>query len=586
MDSSRFVTSNHSMTKLRKQNRIKISYAKDALGKFLTITGAASGRRGYFCLDCHKELEAVKPLGPKPRPYFRHVASNVRVDEHPCTYSDETYRHKIAKEVLVRTKSIRVPRVPKFPPEGFDGPVKEVRPARTIIAHSVLVERDFYEDENQNLCWGRIEARDKTGIIRPDVIFLDATCYPILFIELVATHKPDFEKLAKIKRLGIDTVTVKVPTESPEAIEDCFLKTYYTKWFFNNDQERADYIQLSGSSGERISDVDEVQRQLFEESFLCRKNRIRNLIRAFDSCVLTEQYRSIESGIRNEIERIDDERRRRVEFESEIDSEISQGFDERRTALREREAKLERLCKYLKGKEGELEDDTYNEFVEVRGKINRKDVRLDRLRERIADRYERKRNILEDEEREFTRVFEEQSATSDREFQSANIEEGRIRYEIARTDRAIDEAEGEIRDARSQLESLPEAFEQQRSELEEQYTREAERLQTEFNELEAGERRIIEGFRREEAEFEDRARSARTQLINRFDELKKKLNDSAAQRDSGGDTAMSGEIKSLVSTGQLLSDYQAVFRSFERCREALRFLNTEAFKAWIKGRRI
>lgn len=100
-------------------------------------------------------MEAVKPLQKKPRPYFRHVATNVQTNQKPCTYSDETYRHKIAKEILVRIKCIKVPKVPKFPPKGFYGPTKQVSPPKIIVAFEVQVERDFYEDENQNLHWGR-----------------------------------------------------------------------------------------------------------------------------------------------------------------------------------------------------------------------------------------------------------------------------------------------------------------------------------------------------------------------------------------------------------------------------------------------
>src|SRR5688572_18228971 len=102
------------MTK-NKLRKIRSSFAHDADGKEITIRQAQSGRRGYYCPDCKKMMEAVKPLQQKPRPYFRHIATNITLEPH-CTYSDETYRHKIAKEVLVRTKSIRVPRVPKYPP--------------------------------------------------------------------------------------------------------------------------------------------------------------------------------------------------------------------------------------------------------------------------------------------------------------------------------------------------------------------------------------------------------------------------------------------------------------------------------------
>src|SRR5689334_24940735 len=121
------------MRRPKSTNKIRSSFAHDAEGKEVTIQLATSGRRGYFCPDCHKPMEAVKPLLKKPRPYFRHAASNILRDDQPCTYSDESYRHRVAKEILVALKRIMVPRVPKYPPKGFDGPTKIVCPAREIV---------------------------------------------------------------------------------------------------------------------------------------------------------------------------------------------------------------------------------------------------------------------------------------------------------------------------------------------------------------------------------------------------------------------------------------------------------------------
>lgn len=58
------------------------------------------------------------------------------------------------------------------------------------------------------------------------------------------------------------------------------------------------------------------------------------------------------------------------------------------------------------------------------------------------------------------------------------------------------------------------------------------------------------------------------------------------RRDASGGSTLSGDINSMVSTGELLSGCESMLRAFERNRQALRFLNSEAFKAWVKGRRV
>lgn len=565
--------------------KIRSSFAHDADGKEITIQSALSGRRGYFCPDCKRMMEAVKPLQLKPRPYFRHVATDVLKDLQPCTYSDESYRHKIAKEILVRTKSIKVPKVPKYPPKGFDGPTKQVAPSTTITAHTVQVERDFYEDENQNLHWGRFEGSEKNSIVRPDVIFFNNKGIPILFIELVATHKPDHEKLEKIKRLGVDTVTVKVPTESSEAIEECFLNTYNTKWFFNNEQERADYFQLPGSSAERISDVDDIQRRLFEETSLCRKNRIRNLVRAFNSCLLGEQYRAIEKGIRDEISGLDEEQSNRNGIARKIDTETANHLSERRNKIKQRQEDFERARRYFKRKEAELEDDAYNEFSEHRGTLSRKEGRLNRIRFLVQQRYERKGAELEQEEERFRELLGIRSKNSERPGQqNIGIEEN-LRREIERIEQQISGIETQLEQVQNELGSISESFERKRNGIIQKYSVEGTRIETKYRELERREKLSIEDLEREEIEFEGGIESARDEIIDRFKGIEGETTACITRRDITSDSSLSREIKGLVSTGERLSDYQSMLKTYQRYEKALRYLNTEAFKTWFKARR-
>lgn len=570
---------------MRKLKKIRSSFAHGNDGKEITIQAALSGRRGYYCPDCKRMMEAVKPLQQKPRPYFRHVATDVLKETQPCTYSDESYRHRIAKEILVRTKSIQVPKVPMYPPNGFDGPTKQVAPPKTVIAHDVQVERDFYEDENQNLHWGRFDGSEKTSIVRPDVIFFNSNGLPILFIELVATHKPDHEKLGKIKRLGVDTVTVKVPTESSEDIEECFKNTYNTKWFFNNEQERANYFQLPGSLAERISDVDEIQRRLFEETVLCRKNRIRNLVRAFNACLLTEQYRAIEKRIRDEVSTLDKHRIERERIERKIDTETTNELSERRNKIKQRQDDLERVRKFFKRKEAELENDAYNELSERRGTLSRKEDRLNRIRLFVQHRYERKGAELEKKEERLAEFLERQSKNPGRpEHQNITAEE-QLRGEIERIEQDIATVREQLQAIQNQLESIPESFERQTNGVIQKHSSEGARIETKYRDIERRETLSIEELKREEIEFERGIAPARGEIIRRFEKLEDETIESIARRDLSADSSLSKEIKGVVSTGERLRDYQSNLQTYQRYEKALRYLNTEAFKTWFKARR-
>jgi hypothetical protein len=263
------------------------SWAYDIKDNHIHISKATSGKRGYFCIGCKKEMIAVvnfKDLSHKQ--YFRHDVVNEH--EAKCTYSDETTRHKIAKNILQQLKEIKVPAIYSFPPPGTIGKPVLIRKERFIKAHSIQIERTFYEDENGKVRWGSkadSEVEGRNYLIRPDVIFLDNEGQPILFIELVAKHKVTEEKKIKINRLGIDTVQVRLPIESQEEIERTFKIIERTKWVYNYEQESTEYVSVSKTSGEAISPVDEIQGELLEETYSCRTAEIRNLLFAIKKCL-------------------------------------------------------------------------------------------------------------------------------------------------------------------------------------------------------------------------------------------------------------------------------------------------------------
>lgn len=158
--------------------------------------------------------------------------------------------------------------------------------SKYIEAVHVGIETTFYEDESGKIHSGRNNEVDaRFLVVRPDIIFFNSSKEPILFIEIVVTHGIKSDKLAKLKRLGIDTVQVRIPKDSPESIEKNFHVTDKIKWVYNNVEARTEYIRVTPPDSKGVSPIDELQRKLQEESFACRTAEIGNLIRAIKRCL-------------------------------------------------------------------------------------------------------------------------------------------------------------------------------------------------------------------------------------------------------------------------------------------------------------
>ena len=352
------------------ENHIDNVFAYNVFDEVVFIDDVERGRKGYFCMGCKREMQAVQPKVERIRSYFRHDVKASK-DGKKCTYSDETYRHKLAKEILQMSKMVKVPAIYKFPPKGYEGLPNLISNSKFIEAYSVGIERYFFEDNNGEISCGKNdESTSKYLLIKPDVTFFDKDLKPILLIELVATHKVSDDKKIKIKRLGIDTIQIIIPKDSPEAISKALQHTNYTEWIYNYEQEITEYIPIPQSNSEGIQLIDEIQRKLFEESFKCRAAQIGNLIRTITKCLGSELYTTIERDIRSEFPRVEENTRksneqwsricedRRTEINNkyshrirEIESKRSQ-VDQAETNFREDYRNLEK--RYLK-KKRELE---------------------------------------------------------------------------------------------------------------------------------------------------------------------------------------------------------------------------------------
>lgn len=284
--------------KSKEQNQ----YAKNSAGIDVFIHDAESGQRGYWCLGCGEELIAVKYSDINHKSFFRHQARNIEF-ERKCSFSNESYRHTLAMDILQRTKRIKVPNIYKYSIDGAKAILLEE--SKYVEAHSVKAELTFYEDDEGNVKWGKNpEIDNKNLLIRPDITFFDIHEVPILLIEIVATHKLDDEKKAKIRRLGIDTIQIIIPKDSPENIAKSLETSKNTKWIFNNAEQNTENIHLSPGDAEGVLPFDAIEMGFFKESFACRENQIRNLIRSITKCLGSEHYCESERGFRSELSRV------------------------------------------------------------------------------------------------------------------------------------------------------------------------------------------------------------------------------------------------------------------------------------------
>ncbi len=404
-------------------------WALDINRKRIHISQAQSGRKGYYCPACSQEMLAC--LSEIIRSHFKHDFRDV---EHKgkCTFSNETFRHKIGKEILQRIKQIKVPALNKYPPKGEEGRPMRVRKGETIRAHRVEIEMPFYEDQQGEVKWGRIDQVDeKNLLIQPDVAFFDKSGHPTLLIELVATHKPDEDKLAKLKRLGINTVLVRLPKGTEEEIEATFAVSSSTRWAYHYEEQITEYVPVPARNQNDLSEADVEQRKLFEETFECRAAEVRNLLRAIKKCLGGEHYRAAEGGLRQEISR--------VAGIADGESHELQGI---RRAIRER------LDESVGDRRGAIED--------RRRELSAKESQL-------YQRYQSKRRALSDQvektERQTGLVEEEISGTIERlgGGQGSYREQGEeLDKRIERARRDIEIAKNRRKSIQAEEEGLPE----------------------------------------------------------------------------------------------------------------------------------
>lgn len=530
-------------------------YARNIKDDIIHVSIAESGKKGYYCLGCGKEMQAVKSKFANRISYFRHDPKAVK-GIRKCTYSDETHRHKIAKEILLHLKHIKVPAVYKYPPKGNDGPASFVKNGSLVEANSVGIEITFYEDAQCNIGWGSNPSiKDRFLIIKPDVTFFDSDGKPILFIELVATHKVNAEKKVKLRRLGVDTIQVKIPKDSPESIQESFYSTENTKWIYSYDEECAEYVPISSRNTEGVSSIDEDQRILFEESFKCRQVQINNLIRNIKRCLESKQYGDIEKGLRSELSRVKDSSK-------ELESQLEGLREEHRNSVFERfKTQME-------------------EFEREREIIEREEEGFSAYFKDLDKRYKSKKSLLEREEKKIDRELS--GEIDDETGNGDTIVSRRREFERNKEDLQylIREEEVEITRIEEEENTLPEKYRKLGESIEERFRLLKEIESGEIERLDKEEKGLQGKLDEEEEKLRGEFETEEGRVEKEFEALRKQSAEAVRRRSLQGNGELSTRIRRLLEAGEQLKDIVQVTRNSRRNRKAWSSFRSGAYQYW------
>jgi hypothetical protein len=510
-------------------------WAKNVKGIHLYIDNAQSGRKaGYYCIGCDKQMDAViRKKNPNHRSYFRHVPVDISKDETPCTFSNRKYREILATDILKRIKTIKVPNIYKYPPKGEDGAPMLLEKAKSITATKVKSQLTFYEDSEGVVKFGKNpNVEDRYLLIRPDVTFFDINDKPILLIELVITHKVSEEKKIKLRRLGIDTISIIVPKSSEQEIEDNFKTTKRVKWEYNGIEANTKYVRVSSGASEGVLEFDTDQRRIFEESIKCRKARLNNTLRTIKKCLQSESYRRVEQLFESEISRIESatkgERKRLGDMEAKFENEVYKHFKNQ----------YDKIDSELKV----VSEGRFSIKQESRG---------------LETRYFDKTRELDIEDKALSKRIRSHS-------KHGAISEG-LREEFR--DKEIHE-DNEIESIERETKYLPQEFERLRRKAESRFESNREELQTEQRDIESK----LDNF----GEFaKDKKRSLELEFRKLEEEALERIN----KRDSEGDSELSKGIRAVLNAGRLSHNYSERQDTFKRYKE---YLELARARPWEK----
>lgn len=524
------------------------------------ITQAESGAKGYYCMGCGKEMQAVKRKKKEYKSYFRHHVKDVDNSKTECVHASREYREKLAFFYFMRTKQITVPSVYKFPPKGVEGYPNLLKDKETIFAHKVDKEVTFFEDEDGIIHWGKdVKVEERYLWVRPDAVFFDKDGKPILFIEFVVTHKPDIDKLNKLQRLGINTVQIVIPKLPESELEKEISKVSKIKWTYNEIESNTEYVPISEGNTEGIPSIDDDQRKLFEESYKCRAAQVGNLIRSITRCLESQSYKRTERLFEQEIQRIEKATRehhsRLDEIQEGIENEIYSELGNRREEIDSGKEEFRKYCsglekRYNTKRDQLIEEESYVDAeIEFGNNIGKseEDIRkeFDRKEREIKDGYSFEEGVISiDEEGIRNQIIE---ISGNEEKIRADIDKrrkgGKSRYKE------------NYESIRKRINSLRDEFKRKERDFIEQ--------------LEEEERKFISGIRNDQETIETEIQNYRRRIIQHME-----------GNDNYRIEELPDRIKKLSYTRRILNDWEEKHSTYKRYRLALEYLKKGTWKEW------
>lgn len=531
-------------------------WANDIRDNPIHISHAKSGAKGYYCMGCTKEMQAVKMKNPKHQSYFRHHVKDVGTTKVECVHASRIYREKLAYFYFMRVKEIKVPAVYKYPPRGQEGNVLLLQDSKTIKAHSVAREITFYENEKGEIMWGKNpKVEERYLLIRPDAVFFNEENKPILFLEFVVTHKIDIEKLTKLKRLGIDTVQIIVPKLPEPELEKSISSITKVKWAYNEIESNTEYLPSATGYPAGVPFIDEEQRKLFEENFNCRAIQIGNLVRTITRCLGSEQYRRTAQLFEQELSRVEnatrEHRARLDEIQARIENEAGSEFRDRILGIKQRREKFEAESSNLETR-----------YIKKRDEITREQKNLDdeiHLRYGIGETESSIRNRFRAIEERLGNEFERARSATGRDINRESTIIRDYRRHEERIQGEIDEYKAFERDFGKLKDELKQQFERLEDEEQQKFEIKRRELQSKINDFEKAKDRLGE-------EFRDRFEREHQQIAERIDD-----------KDVRGGDELSTRIEKILQVRGHLDSYK---RDIERLEEAKRIIHDGTFKKW------
>jgi hypothetical protein len=466
---------------------VECDTALDSQGNEIHIDDAASGAKGYFCASCGAEMVAYKKRR-RNESHFQH-RPRFQGEEILCVWANETYRHKVAKQILQRLKRVKAPALYAIRPPDYEGPVDCILAETFIEAPIILAERCIFEDEQGKPCFARyLEFEEYQGekelLVRPDLTFCNALHEPILFIEICATHSPNDQKLARLARLRIPTLEIRVPPCHFEAdIQFQFTHTtrhsewlYHPKQYVHNpDNGSADFTRGRGGK------TSKHQRRLFEpgESIKCRTFQVEDALRGVRKRLAGAEYaerttaigaryaelRAEEgriTGLYNGWQTEHEAKRSHLDQETtRVDAELRAAYRKVTPTIQSRVAEQNREHSAAEAAVGREESELVNEQKTARAVLNHRfhsaSTELIRDKATATAEFERAATALRAAEAALREQYAEhddlcrEEATLDREEAELRTEEKRFEAELRTVQIPYEEQEYALRQTTDQL---------------------------------------------------------------------------------------------------------------------------------------